>query len=162
MTSEGRSTPAAPAGRPWFMANELLAFVVELVALAALAWWGLTTGDGAAAQLVLGLGTPAVAIVLWGMFAAPRARFRPGGRHSSTRRVSAARLGAQTASTALARTRRVRHVVRRSLIAPYSRLFGLASAMRTTGGASSGGWVEHPRDQSTRRVGCEATSCPPI
>ncbi|WP_405685023.1 YrdB family protein [Streptomyces sp. NBC_00057] len=59
------------------MANELLAFIVELVALAALAWWGFTTGDGAAAQLVLGLGTPAVAIMLWGMFAAPRARFRP-------------------------------------------------------------------------------------
>ncbi|MFJ1545883.1 YrdB family protein [Streptomyces sp. NPDC088246] len=77
MTSEGRSTPAAPAGRPWFMANELLAFVVELVALAALARWGFVTGDGTAARLLLGLGTPAVAIVLWGMLAAPRARFRP-------------------------------------------------------------------------------------
>ncbi|MFD9599253.1 YrdB family protein [Streptomyces sp. NPDC059970] len=77
MTSEGRSTPAVPAGRPWFMANELLAFVVELVALAALARWGFVTGDGTAARLLLGLGTPAVAIVLWGMFAAPRARFRP-------------------------------------------------------------------------------------
>ncbi|MFD4942888.1 YrdB family protein [Streptomyces sp. NPDC058239] len=65
------------AGRPWFMANELLAFVVELVALAALGRWGFATGDGTAARLLLGLGTPAVAIVLWGMFAAPRARFRP-------------------------------------------------------------------------------------
>ncbi|MFG2624036.1 YrdB family protein [Streptomyces sp. NPDC048473] len=77
MTSEGAGTPAAPTGRPWFMANEVVAFVVELAALGALGRWGFTTGDGAAAQLLLGLGTPAVAIALWGMFAAPRARFRP-------------------------------------------------------------------------------------
>ncbi|MFI6058457.1 YrdB family protein [Streptomyces sp. NPDC051286] len=77
MTSEGRGSPSVPVGRPWFMANEVVAFVVELAALAALARWGFTTGDGAAARLLLGLGTPAVAIALWGMFAAPRARFRP-------------------------------------------------------------------------------------
>ncbi|MFB7218679.1 YrdB family protein [Streptomyces sp. NPDC056227] len=63
-------------GRPWFMANELLAFVIELAALACLSWWGFTAGGGAAAQWLLGLGMPAVAIVLWGLFAAPRARVR--------------------------------------------------------------------------------------
>ncbi|WP_405716132.1 MULTISPECIES: YrdB family protein [unclassified Streptomyces] len=77
MSSEGRSTPATPSGPPWFMANELLAFVVELAALAALAWWGFATGDGVAARLLLGIGAPVVAAVVWGMFAAPRARFRP-------------------------------------------------------------------------------------
>ncbi|MFB7534161.1 YrdB family protein [Streptomyces sp. NPDC056178] len=77
MTSEGRGTAAVPAGRPWFMVNEVVAFVVELAALAALARWGFSTGDGVAARLLLGIGTPAAAIVLWGMFAAPRARFRP-------------------------------------------------------------------------------------
>ena len=77
MTNEGSGAPAASAGRPFFMANEALAFLVELAALGALAWWGFSTGSGVAARLLLGLGAPAVAIVLWGMFAAPRARFRP-------------------------------------------------------------------------------------
>ncbi|WP_406252455.1 YrdB family protein [Streptomyces atratus] len=77
MTGEGRSTPATPAGPAWFMANELLAFVVELAALGALAWWGFATGGGVVARVLLGVGAPAVAAVAWGMFAAPRARFRP-------------------------------------------------------------------------------------
>ncbi|MEU0634111.1 YrdB family protein [Streptomyces sp. NPDC005989] len=76
-TSEGRGTPATPAGPAWFMANELLAFVVEVAALAALAWWGFATGEGVAARWLLGIGAPAVAALVWGMFAAPRARFRP-------------------------------------------------------------------------------------
>lgn len=67
---------AAMRGRPWFMANELLAFVIELAALACLSWWGFTAGGSAAARWLLGLGIPAVAIVLWGLFAAPRARVR--------------------------------------------------------------------------------------
>ena len=64
-------------GRPWFAANEVLAFLVEIAALAALAWWGFATGGGVVARVVLGIGTPAAAAVLWGLFAAPRARFRP-------------------------------------------------------------------------------------
>lgn len=59
------------------MANELLAFVVEVAALAALAWWGIDTGDGLAARVLLGVGVPAAAAVVWGLFAAPRARIRP-------------------------------------------------------------------------------------
>ncbi|MFF1649832.1 YrdB family protein [Streptomyces sp. NPDC058240] len=77
MTSEDHSIPAFPAGRPWFMVNEVVAFVVELAALAALGWWGFATGDGVASRLLLGIGAPAVAAVVWGLFAAPRARFRP-------------------------------------------------------------------------------------
>ncbi|MES9504934.1 YrdB family protein [Streptomyces sp. NPDC000609] len=77
MTSEGHSTPATPAGRPWFMANELLAFVVELAALGALGWWGSVVGDGVVFRLMLAVGAPVVAAVVWGLFAAPRARFRP-------------------------------------------------------------------------------------
>ncbi|MEV7235606.1 YrdB family protein [Streptomyces sp. NPDC051020] len=76
MTSDGLDSLAAMRGRPWFMANELLAFVIELAALACLSWWGFTAGGGAAARWLLGLGIPAVAIVLWGLFAAPRARVR--------------------------------------------------------------------------------------
>ena len=53
--------------------NEALAFLLELAALAALAWWGSETGHGTAAHLILGIGAPVVAVVLWGLFAAPRA-----------------------------------------------------------------------------------------
>ncbi|MEV3931175.1 YrdB family protein [Streptomyces sp. NPDC049944] len=66
---------AALRGRPWFAANEMLAFVLELVAIGALAWWGLTVPEGVAASVALGVGTPAAAVVLWALFAAPRARF---------------------------------------------------------------------------------------
>ncbi|MEE1772197.1 YrdB family protein [Streptomyces sp. JV185] len=77
MTGEGRSAPVTPTGPAWFMANELLAFVVELAALGALAWWGSATGGGVVSRVLLGVGAPVIAAVVWGMFAAPRARFRP-------------------------------------------------------------------------------------
>ncbi|MEU6771818.1 YrdB family protein [Streptomyces sp. NPDC046759] len=64
--------------RRWYTANELLAFLLELTALACLGWWGFTAGDEEAVHLLLGLGTPLAAIVLWSLFAAPRARLRPG------------------------------------------------------------------------------------
>jgi hypothetical protein len=66
------------AERPWFTANELLAFVVELVALACLSWWGFSTGHGWLPHFLLGVGVPLVAIALWALFAAPKARLRPG------------------------------------------------------------------------------------
>ncbi|MFD4758713.1 YrdB family protein [Streptomyces sp. NPDC058439] len=77
MTSEDHGVPAAPDGRPWFMVNEVVAFLVELAALGALGRWGFATGDGTVARLLLGIGAPGAAVVLWGLFAAPRARFRP-------------------------------------------------------------------------------------
>ncbi|MFF3611475.1 YrdB family protein [Streptomyces sp. NPDC002580] len=64
--------------RPWFAANELLAFVVELVALACLSWWGFTVGQGRLLHVLFGVGTPLLAVVLWALFAAPKARLRPG------------------------------------------------------------------------------------
>ncbi|MGW0935007.1 YrdB family protein [Streptomyces sp. NPDC002666] len=64
------------AGRPWWAANEVLAFLVELAALACLFWWGFSLGDTVVVQLPLGLGVLTIAIALWGLFAAPRARFR--------------------------------------------------------------------------------------
>ncbi|WP_245769312.1 YrdB family protein [Streptomyces indicus] len=60
------------------MANELLAFVIELAAVGALAWWGFATGEGLALSVLLGLGTPAAAVTLWGLYAAPKAKRRPG------------------------------------------------------------------------------------
>lgn len=70
--------PAIPSlsGRPWWAANEALAFVLELFALACLCWWGFTAGVGTTVHLLLGIGLPAAGIALWGAFAAPRARIR--------------------------------------------------------------------------------------
>ena len=56
--------------------NEALAFLLELLALGGLAWWGADTGGGAATKILLGAGAPILAAVAWGMFAAPRARFQ--------------------------------------------------------------------------------------
>ncbi|MER5545180.1 YrdB family protein [Streptomyces sp. NPDC001118] len=63
--------------RPWYVANEFLAFVIELAALACLSWWGFGAGGNLALHVLLGVGTPLLAIVLWSLFAAPRARLRP-------------------------------------------------------------------------------------
>lgn len=70
--------PAIPSlkGRPWWAANEVLAFLVELAALACLFWWGFTLGDALVVQLLLGTALLALAITLWALFAAPRARVR--------------------------------------------------------------------------------------
>jgi hypothetical protein len=49
------------------------AFASEIAALVALGYWGFTVDGPLALRIVLGLGAPAVAAVLWGVFAAPRA-----------------------------------------------------------------------------------------
>jgi Protein of unknown function (DUF2568) len=54
--------------------NDVLRFLLELGALAALAYWGFTTGSGASAW-ALGLGAPLAAAVFWGLFVAPKARY---------------------------------------------------------------------------------------
>jgi hypothetical protein len=54
--------------------NDVLRFLLELGALAALGYWGFTTGSGATAW-ALGLGAPLAAIAFWGLFVAPKARF---------------------------------------------------------------------------------------
>lgn len=54
-------------------ANLALAFLLELCALAALAYWGFNTGSGTLIHVILGIGAPLLAAILWGLFAAPRA-----------------------------------------------------------------------------------------
>jgi hypothetical protein len=53
-------------------------FVLELCALAALAYWGWKAGDRMPAKLLLGIGAPLVAAVVWGLFVAPKATFDVG------------------------------------------------------------------------------------
>ena len=56
-------------------ANLALKFVLELAAFAALAVWGATVGDGAV-QVLVAVAAPLTAIVLWGVFAAPKSSSR--------------------------------------------------------------------------------------
>ena len=56
--------------------NEGLAFLFEIVALIAISWWGFHLGDNTADHVLLGVGAPLLAIVLWGLFAAPRSAVR--------------------------------------------------------------------------------------
>ena len=54
-------------------ANATLAFLLELVALGVLAVWGWRNGDGAVLRVLLAVGIPLLAALLWGLFAAPHA-----------------------------------------------------------------------------------------
>lgn len=54
--------------------NDAVAFFVEVAAAAVLGIWGYRSGSGATAVL-LAVAVPASAMVLWGLFAAPKARF---------------------------------------------------------------------------------------
>ena len=53
--------------------NDLLAFVLELIMLGLLGWWGFARGGNIVLSVVAGLGAPALAALAWGTFAAPRA-----------------------------------------------------------------------------------------
>jgi hypothetical protein len=56
-------------------ANLALKFALEVVAVAAFAYWGGNTASGAVA-VVLAIAAPLVAIVVWGRWAAPRSEQR--------------------------------------------------------------------------------------
>lgn len=56
-------------------ANDVVAFLVELLAIALLSWYGVHLGGTPLAKALLGIALPLLAIVLWALFAAPTARF---------------------------------------------------------------------------------------
>ncbi|WP_052852479.1 YrdB family protein [Streptomyces avicenniae] len=77
MPSDGPRDPTPLLDGPWYLtANELLAFALEVTALACLGWWGFGADEGVLTRTALGLGLPLAGAVLWGLFAAPRARVR--------------------------------------------------------------------------------------
>src|SRR4051812_48683162 len=53
--------------------NLALAFLLGLCMLAALGYWGFTLDQGLAIRVGAGLGVPALAAVVWGLWMAPRA-----------------------------------------------------------------------------------------
>ncbi|WP_329285811.1 DUF2568 domain-containing protein [Streptomyces sp. NBC_00691] len=57
---------------PLYVLNEGLAFLLEVAALALLAWWGWESAESLAPRLLLAVATPAAAAVLWGC--SPRRR----------------------------------------------------------------------------------------
>lgn len=56
--------------------NLVFRFALELLALVALVLWGTSLSDDLAAQLIVGLGAPALVMVMWGAFVAPKASRR--------------------------------------------------------------------------------------
>ncbi|MFD8980319.1 YrdB family protein [Streptomyces sp. NPDC059564] len=66
----------AAAHRAFRLVNDVLAFLLEVAALLALAVWGYEWGGGLVVGALLGAVVAGAAAVLWGAFAAPRARYR--------------------------------------------------------------------------------------
>jgi hypothetical protein len=54
-------------------ANLALRFILELCALGALGYWGYQAGPNLAIKIILAIGAPLVAAVIWGAFIAPKA-----------------------------------------------------------------------------------------
>jgi len=50
-----------------------LRFILEMAALLALLIWGFGASDQLVVQLILGLGAPALAMLVWGTFVSPKA-----------------------------------------------------------------------------------------
>lgn len=71
-------------------ANLTVCFLVELCALATLAYWGFTLDAPIAVRVVLGVATPLIAAIAWGAYVAPRARL------SATASMRLAVLGRQS------------------------------------------------------------------
>jgi hypothetical protein len=57
----------------------VLLFALEIVAVVALAFWGFTMDASLLARCLFGIGAPAVAVLLWAMFAAPKPRIPVSG-----------------------------------------------------------------------------------
>jgi Protein of unknown function (DUF2568). len=53
-------------------ANLALTFFMELAILAAFGYWGIQTGQGILLKIVLGIGAPAIFVVIWSLFGAPK------------------------------------------------------------------------------------------
>jgi len=61
------------------LVNLAIRFLLELCVLVAVGFWGFKTGSGWFLKILLGIGTPLLIAVLWGMFAAPKAAYHLHG-----------------------------------------------------------------------------------
>ena len=65
--------PGPVSGRTWTPVSAVnggLAFALELGLLAALCYWGARTGGSTAVRVLLAVGAPAAAAIVWGLFLA--------------------------------------------------------------------------------------------
>ena len=51
-----------------------VAFLLELGAVVAYGYWGFVVGPNTLARIALGLGAPALAIIVWAIFGAPKSK----------------------------------------------------------------------------------------
>jgi len=58
--------------------NLALRFLLELCSLAALGYWGFKTGEGGLLKVLLGIGAPMFAAIVWGLFVSPKAAYEIG------------------------------------------------------------------------------------
>lgn len=56
--------------------NLTLSFLLELVALVIFGAWGFTIGESTLIKILLGIGTPLLMIVFWGVYMAPKSARR--------------------------------------------------------------------------------------
>jgi hypothetical protein len=61
-----------PGWTPLTAVNSTLAFLLELLMLAALAFWGAHTGSGVVVKILLAVGAPVAAAVVWWLLLAAR------------------------------------------------------------------------------------------
>ncbi|ALJ19194.1 YrdB family protein [Microbacterium sp. No. 7] len=72
---EAPEQPPAAGTRPAISALDVVALLCELVAFGTLAFWGFATWP-MPWSLVIGIGAPVLAILLWALFVSPRAVVR--------------------------------------------------------------------------------------
>lgn len=68
------ATPTADT-RPQITPNDIVRFLVELIAFGTLALWG-ALGFAFPWNIVVAIGAPALAILVWALFVSPKAVFR--------------------------------------------------------------------------------------
>ncbi|GCE03123.1 YrdB family protein [Dictyobacter aurantiacus] len=59
--------------------NLALVFFLELGVLVALGYWGFHNGQGIIGKIALGIGAPVLAIVVWGIWGAPKSQWHLQG-----------------------------------------------------------------------------------
>ena len=73
-----QTTTDRPRVTPLRTASAGVRFLLELGGLAAVAYWGVTVGDGLFQQIALAVGAVALVAGVWGLFVAPKATRRLG------------------------------------------------------------------------------------
>ncbi len=56
--------------------NLILRFALELTALVSLGYWGFVAAENGLLKVLLGIGLPLIAAVIWGLFVSPKAKRR--------------------------------------------------------------------------------------